>query len=392
MVLSATTAKNGQLCSGPGERDVPPNIFRVHQFMAIYREKHITRQEVRAAGGTAWDDPRDADSGVPIVQGFQLQSHPGALNGAFMKALDQDFEPVHGDGVSDVLGCSFHGGGHSDDRSMDIDQGTSAAPLVESGIGLNEVGIFQMGSGVNIAAMKCADDAGGGRERHARRVPHGQYPVADPERSGVSQLEVREIRGLDSEKRDVSRGVRAHYRGLQSPSIVELNLNGVGGSDQVFVGENQPVGSEQERRASAFLRMRFFRVVMVVHGSGDREHHDSREHLLQDRCEEVGVQGLRSPWGTGRVVPEALGGLADARDQDAEKGDEESAEQGRGHGHRTSCLVDDLGTLLNVFQHHSSDGFILECLPAPLSSEVAGQIIGGAFLVLTLHMAGAQSE
>ncbi len=101
--------------------------------------------------------------------------------------------------------------------------------------------------------------AGGGDDAHrdgladVEGIADGENDVADAEFGTVGEGGGGEILGLDFDDRDVGLGIGANNLGNEFPLIIEQHLQFIRLLDDMVVGDNKPVGRDNDTGAEAAL-------------------------------------------------------------------------------------------------------------------------------------------
>ena len=185
------------------------------------------------------------------------------------------------------------------------------------------------------AAVEAAHDArGDGARELTQRVAHGDGQLADADGGGVAQLGGRQAGGVDAHEREVGVGVDAGDLALEDAAVGEHHAHRVGILDDVMVGQDEPVGLDDDPRAGALLDEALGPVAVagdlaLVDGRRDVDGDDGRGDALDDADDDLVVAGrLAGALAAGRRLD--LGGGRDtARDAHGQtRGEPDDGAQG----------------------------------------------------------------
>ena len=182
-------------------------------------------------------------SGIDIGQ---HHAHVAARDASFGPQLWKDgARLVDGHRKSDVARPLADGRVDADDFASAVDERSAAVAEVDGGVGLNVV----VEAAVEQLAAEIADHTNRDRVLVGQRIADGADPFADAQRLRVAHRRHRQIPRLDLDERDVGIGVDAEHAGLQAAAVGELHHDPLGVLDDVVVGQDLPVGLDDEPAA-----------------------------------------------------------------------------------------------------------------------------------------------
>ncbi|KFJ51145.1 hypothetical protein DK45_2 [Bordetella bronchiseptica] len=137
---------------------------------------------------------------------------------------------------------------------MGVDQRAARIAGIDRRVGLDEILI---GIDTQAIAPQRRHDALRSGLAHAEGVADGQHHVAHPRRALVGEGRDRQLAQLacQLEHRQVGLRIRAHHLGRRLAPVGQGHLDGVGGFDDVIVGQHIALGADDHPRAQAGGRL-----------------------------------------------------------------------------------------------------------------------------------------
>ena len=159
---------------------------------------------------------------------------------------------VIGNGKADALGGVNDGRVHADHQPLRIEQRAAAVARVEGGVGLDHV-VDQVPGDAAQGAAQRADDAGGDGGIETEGAADGHDQLADPQAGRFAELGVGEpgVFGLDDG--DVGPGVGPDDVAIDFAAVVQANTQPARAADDVVIGEEKSVGSDQKAGARSAI-------------------------------------------------------------------------------------------------------------------------------------------
>ena len=237
--------------------------------MAVQPEDHIADAQIRPVGGAAGQDvghsevlaEHDAEARVLDVL---AREHPRQHA---QQRVDRDRERDAGPGADRALDPR----GHADQLACAVDQYSAGVPGVQGCIRLDHGELCALGwSGRSQRAVEAGDDPDRQRVLEPVRGADRGDPVADSNavKLPVVQQPDRDIAVIDSNHREIVRGVRSDQLGLGVLAGPRADGDFLRAVDDVEVGHDMAVVIDEEARALAQV-------------GGDRD--DGRRDTLVDR-------------------------------------------------------------------------------------------------------------
>src|SRR5215472_8316714 len=173
---------------------------------------------------------------------LNLDTQPAANHASMrLELLDHIAGQIDRDGEADAVvgaGAGVDEGVDSDDLSIGIEQRPTRVAGVNRGIGLKVVVIVPTKD-----LTLGTHDTGGDRHAHVKRISDGHHPIADFSFVGIPQCRTRQciFRG-DLDQGEVGLLILADDLRTEFPLVAECDLDLVGGTDHVVVGQDVAVG------------------------------------------------------------------------------------------------------------------------------------------------------
>ncbi len=263
LLLVIVPNAQGHFAAGLGQADHHRQIGRIVHRLAVHAENDVARLETGLGCRAVFLDLRDqrAARRLQAKRGRQVLRH----------RLHRDAQPcvLHLAMLDDLLGHAlghidrdgerqpFKRAGLREDLRVDADHftlGVEQRPARVAGVhrhvGLNEGHHAVVGQ----RAALGTHNARGHRVVEAVGRTDGQHPVTRLQIGRVAQPHRGQIGRRNLDHRDVGLGVVAQHLGLVSAMVGEGHTHRAGALDDVRVGQNQPVGADDEARAQAFGR------------------------------------------------------------------------------------------------------------------------------------------
>ena len=182
-----------------------------------------------------------------------------------------------------------------------VDERAAGVARVDSGVGLNHVGIDGIAAGRahGRGAIQRRHDTRGDRLLVAKRRTDSHDPLAHVELGGVADLDRGELGGigiLELDDGEVARGIVAHELGLIGGAVVHGHHVLVVTIDHVVVGEDVALGIEHHARTDAARAIRLVgrlrkRAILATARSGG-DGNDGGQGLSRDGLGQRGVLGV----------------------------------------------------------------------------------------------------